>query len=455
LVLESGLVAFVVFAGQSNMGGVGQDASTLPATWKPDPLTFIWNDLAGAWQQMQPGVNTGYANLAQTWGPEVQFAIDFRAEHPGDPLYIVKNVAGGTLLAASAAPTWDWSPMSRGELYDQTTQMIQRAGAAIGSPRLEAVFWGQGEQDASFVETAPYYGQNLTQFFADIRSDWLHDPNGKIGFFRIGTSLGYADQVRSAELSVDQADPNATSFDTAAFPRQADAVHLTNVGLDETGDGFYQLYRDWSGAGGAGQHLALTASGTLNGGFGDDTLQGSGGADGLRGGGGDDVVFGGAGADLVNGNTGGDTVHGEAGDDTLSGGQGGDAVFGEADNDVIFGNLGDDTLDGGFNADLIRGGQDNDVIDGGSGDDWLSGDRGSDTITGGTGADTFHGFAGAGLDRITDFHAEEGDRVLLDAGTAYTASQVGADVVIEMSGSQMVLANVQLATLPPGWIVVG
>jgi serralysin len=106
-------------------------------------------------------------------------------------------------------------------------------------------------------------------------------------------------------------------------------------------------------------------------------------------------------------------------------------------------------------ADIVRGGQDNDVIDGGSGDDWLSGDRGADTITGGTGADTFHGFAGAGLDRILDFNAAEGDRVLLDPGTTYTVGQVGLDVVVQMTGSQLVLANVQLTSLPAGWIVVG
>lgn len=449
-------MGFVVFAGQSNMGGVGQDVSTLPAAWRPDPQTLIWNDAAGAWQPMQPGVNTGYAELTHTWGPEVQFAIDFRAEHPGEPLYIVKAVAGGTLLAASAGPTWDWSPMSRGELYDQVTQTIQRAGAVLGGARPTELFWGQGEQDASFVETAGVYGQNLAQFFSAVRNDWLHDPNGKIGFFRIGTSLGFAGQVRAAELNVDQADPNAVSFDAAGFPQQSDGVHYTNTGLDQVGDAFYQLYRAWQGpTGGAGQSLTLSAAGTLMGGAGDDTLQGSGGADVLRGAAGDDLVLAGVGADLVNGNTGADTMHGDAGDDTLSGGQGADAMFGGADNDLAFGNLGEDTLDGGVGNDVIRGGQDNDVIAGGAGDDWLSGDRGSDTLTGGAGADTFHGFSEAGLDRIVDFNAAEGDRVLLDPGTSYTVSQAGGDLVVQMAGGQMVLANVPLASLPAGWLVVG
>jgi serralysin len=93
------------------------------------------------------------------------------------------------------------------------------------------------------------------------------------------------------------------------------------------------------------------------------------------------------------------------------------------------------------------------VMFGGAGDDWLSGDRGDDTITGGVGADTFHTFAEAGIDRVLDFNIGEGDRVMLDPGTVYTVSQVGADTVIDMgSGNQMVLVGVTAASLPEGWI---
>ena len=41
----------------------------------------------------------------------------------------------------------------------------------------------------------------------------------------------------------------------------------------------------------------------------------------------------------------------------------------------------------------------------------------------------------------------------VDAGTAFTVSQVGANVVIDMGGgNEMVLQNNQLSTLPTGWI---
>ena len=101
----------------------------------------------------------------------------------------------------------------------------------------------------------------------------------------------------------------------------------------------------------------------------------------------------------------------------------------------------------------MRGGQGDDVIEGGDGDDWISGDKGFDVLYGGRGADTFHFFTGAGLDRVHDFSATEGDRVQLQLGTLYTVEQFGADVLVRVgSVDQLVLVNVQLSSLPSGWI---
>ena len=103
----------------------------------------------------------------------------------------------------------------------------------------------------------------------------------------------------------------------------------------------------------------------------------------------------------------------------------------------------------------MRGGQGNDSVAGGDGNDWISGDRGDDTVVGGAGADTFHAFAGSGADYVQDFHAAEGDRVMLDAGTTYAVAQVGADTVISFDGGQVVLAGVALASLSGDWIFTG
>jgi Ca2+-binding RTX toxin-like protein len=93
------------------------------------------------------------------------------------------------------------------------------------------------------------------------------------------------------------------------------------------------------------------------------------------------------------------------------------------------------------------------VVTGGAGNDWLSGDRGNDTLAGGAGADIFHTFAEAGIDRVTDFNAAEGDRIQLDPGTHYTLSQVGADTVIDMGGgNQMILVGVSMGSLASGTV---
>jgi hypothetical protein len=187
-----------------------------------------------------------------------------------------------------------------------------------------------------------------------------------------------------------------------------------------------------------------------------DTMDGAGGNDYLRGGVGNDVIQGGAGFDDVNGNEGNDTAHGGDGDDWVCGGKDNDRLLGDAGNDLVLGNMGSDSLEGGAGNDTLRGGQGDDVLQGGDGNDWLSGDKGFDVLYGGRGADTFYFFPGAGLDRIHDFSAAEGDRVQLQVGTLYTVEQVGADVLVRSGAEdQLVLVNVQLSSLPAGWIFEG
>ena len=289
-------MAFVVFAGQSNTGGAYMNASTLPAAWKPDPLTLIWDPDAKAWAQMQPGVNTGFGQMPDAWGPEVQFALAFRAAHPDEVLRIVKSAWGGTRLEVDPGEwRYDWSPRSDNEVFDLTTAMIREAGAAAGGIRPEAVFWGQGEEDANHADTAAAYDENLPAFFAAVRAEWLEDPAGKIGFFRIGGTPAYAAEVRHAQLVTDEADADAASFDSRPFPLMGDNVHFTAEAHRMSGDEFFALYRAFR-AGGApdggdgGQVLTSAGPGdALVGGAGDDTLNASRGSDVLTGGGGADV----------------------------------------------------------------------------------------------------------------------------------------------------------------------
>jgi Ca2+-binding RTX toxin-like protein len=216
----------------------------------------------------------------------------------------------------------------------------------------------------------------------------------------------------------------------------------TMVGRVDMGDGPTQLIN------------AGVIQGTVNLEAGADTYSGSGSAAGMvSGGDGADSLSGGAQFDNFQGNQGNDTVATGAGDDYCVGGKDNDSLSGGGDYDLVYGNIGADTCNGDDGNDVVRGGQDNDVVNGGAGDDFVSGDKGDDTVTGGAGADIFHTFGDAGIDRVTDFSLAEGDRVMLDPGTQFTVSQVGADTVINMTGGgQMTLVGVSMSTLAPGWI---
>lgn len=189
------------------------------------------------------------------------------------------------------------------------------------------------------------------------------------------------------------------------------------------------------------------------GGGGDDRISDPGGSNYLRGEAGDDSITGGSDFDDINGNMGADTCSGGDGDDWVVGGKDNDSLSGDAGSDIVYGNIGADTCEGGAGNDIVRGGQDNDIVRGGAGGDFVSGDRGDDTVSGGAGADLFHTFGEAGLDVVTDFSIAEGDRVMLDPGTQYAVSQIGADTVIDMiGGGRMILQDVQMSSLPDGWI---
>jgi Ca2+-binding RTX toxin-like protein len=231
---------------------------------------------------------------------------------------------------------------------------------------------------------------------------------------------------------------------------------LSQVGDDQAnglmGDGDSETL---SGLAGDDVIFGAGGSDSVTAGAGNDTIVGGDGErDYLRGDEGGDLILGGAGFDDLNGNMGNDTGSGGLGDDWVVGGKDNDSLAGDQGADLVYGNLGNDTLSGGDGDDIVRGGQQDDVLDGGGGNDFLAGDRDADTISGGAGADTFHTHGEAGLDRVLDFNAAEGDRVLLLPGTQYVLSQVGADTVISMTGGgQIVLVGVAMGSLPDGWIV--
>lgn len=245
------IASLVAFVGQSNALGFGLDGDDLPAGYdQSDPFTYIWDSVAGGWEVMRPGVNTGSPNNPRAWGPETAFAVEWRKSHaPDDALYIVKLARGSTSLAQDPAPgVADWSPKSDGELFDAARSLIAAARASFGThdPGVKAVFIMQGEEDATRAGEAEAYGANFSNFRAAVRGEWMHDSAGKIGWGWIhDTSTPFSATVRRYEALADEADVNGLSFDTRDLPMQADGLHYSAPAHIELGERFYSLYDAW------------------------------------------------------------------------------------------------------------------------------------------------------------------------------------------------------------------
>ncbi|WP_193746492.1 hypothetical protein [Ruegeria sp. ANG-R] len=78
----------------------------------------------------------------------------------------------------------------------------------------------------------------------------------------------------------------------------------------------------------------------------------------------------------------------------------------------VIGSQFDDRLTGDSGDNVLNGLGGNDILDGGEGNDTLVSGEGNDTLTGGAGADTF--VLDGGENTITDFDANEGDRIEID-----------------------------------------
>lgn len=297
-------------------------------------------------------------------------------------------------------------------------------------------------------------------------SGLTYSPLGQL----TGGTINYIDmrngfhQTTMNSLSV----PGAMLWDWLVRDATSEALATMFAGSDQfTGSDYRDLMRGYDG-----HDMMQGRSGgdSLFGGSGNDTIfatsewaAATNNDEFLRGEEGDDSLVGGSGFDDIHGNQGHDTAFGGQWNDWVVGGQGNDLLTGGSHADVVYGNLGNDTLFGDgtrtfgekeeAGVDWVRGGQGDDSISAGGGADLIWGDRGNDTISGGAGADAFHFFAGAGLDRVLDFNAAEGDRVILDGAPAYTLRQSGADTIVDLgAGDQLVLVGVSQASLPPGWI---
>ncbi len=354
-----------------------------------------------------------------------------------------KSTGGDDTISVSATYIY-------GDAYWSYDNAIQRGGDDVIT-LLENAFDAayQVFGDVQTVENAVFFGGDDTivafreedadgKFYGDA----IYVVNGSKAF-------GGADGIAGSDAG-DLIFGDFYSTETAELARGGDDV-LRGHGGDDTivgdawetfdnlaeagddvihgGGGNDTIYGDMM-SGGVTDALGASLSGRdkLYGGNGADTIWAGIGADLARGGRGRDFIDGGVGDDTIHGDAGKDELHGGSGDDSINGGAGSDRIFGDIRNssdpalegdDAIVGGNGNDRVWAGGGDDLVKGGNGRDNLRGGDGDDALLGGRHNDRIDGGAGADVLTGGRDADIfvfnsldgDRITDFSAEEGDRI--------------------------------------------
>ncbi|HEX5379739.1 MAG TPA: sialate O-acetylesterase [Phenylobacterium sp.] len=236
-------VTLVVSAGQSNEVGYRVTADQLPAyVTAINPHVFRFDPATGGKVVLRAGVNTGTDRQPGAVGPEVAFAYGWSLAHPGEDLVFVKIAKGSTGLAADPREL-DWSPRSRGELFDQATAAVRQAKAALGV-RVSGILWMQGEQDATVAAKAADYRENLSAMFRQMRLDW-GDSGTPIVFGRISdkSRLAYGAIVRAAQDEVGRSDERAIEVATDSFAMQADRLHYSGAGQLSLGLAFHEAWR--------------------------------------------------------------------------------------------------------------------------------------------------------------------------------------------------------------------
>lgn len=251
----------IICAGQSNALGYLTTPSELPSYLvNPDWNVKIWDNIHGGWMKMIPGTNTGTPANPNNFGPESEFAYRWTLDNPGKTLYVVKSVKGSTPL--NPDPGLDWAPSSH-ELFDDCANASEDAQDALVNagfvPRVRAILWMQGEQDATNLTYANNYQANLAALFTAMRDEWADDLTsiivGRLSSNQTG--LTYRATVRTAQTLATMGDLNSFLIDTDSYPLRVDNLHFTGAGQIMMGADMYaatlalaQLHphRHWRGA---------------------------------------------------------------------------------------------------------------------------------------------------------------------------------------------------------------
>lgn len=229
-------VPLFIFAGQSNMVGMGSAGTPLPADLRtPRKDAQFWDRNKGAWS-LTPVTPNGI------YGPEVS-ALRRLADRLHRPVLGVKVAENSTSLAT------DWNPDNANGYYAQLRSVVGDALLARvpgeGLPKVAGFFWMQGEADGQQPTSAPLYYANVRRLIGQVRTDFGADRlpfvMGRIRVNDLATQQN-AVLVRAAQDQAAKSTPNVRTVNTDDLTRIADALHFDSRGLLTLGTRFADAY---------------------------------------------------------------------------------------------------------------------------------------------------------------------------------------------------------------------
>lgn len=260
------VVDVYLFAGQSNMQGIGRIADLPASVPKQIPFTYFWNQ-----HKFEPLVlsKTKVSTRITEFGPEVGFALaTARAHHP---VYLVKYYASGMPLhfgwdgnnwigdegAAGRRnfyPGKDRGDTNTGRLYIAmrkeflaAVQSLKNAGL---NPRVRGILWMQGEQDSKQLVSASNYAANLKLLRQRLAEDLEVAEDLPIVFGQVLPHdpplerFTHRDEIRAQMAACDsrsgkpEAMINTAMVSTDGLPLLPDTVHYDAAGQLELGKQF-------------------------------------------------------------------------------------------------------------------------------------------------------------------------------------------------------------------------
>ena len=172
----------------------------------------------------------------QLWADTGRSAFVIKETYPGSWLTTTWNIAGGPGSVAPAA-------------FDNIMKTMKRDSRAGVLDSIGAVYWVQGEADATLPEAAAAYQANLTALIRAFRSQLPMNPAAPFAIAKIDitswttalersgtitadTAAAYRsgnDAVRAADDAVAHTVPGTVEVDTAGLARVNGLIHLSNV----------------------------------------------------------------------------------------------------------------------------------------------------------------------------------------------------------------------------------